>query len=386
MSYPLNSRQPSSLDQPKSKLSSMSYFRPKIRNSSIQNNSVNNYSDSHSISSTNSNQTNASTIATTLNPTISNISSEFKKNNSQIDLSLGGNLLDNLHTSYNLSKIDTRISIDSYYIENTNQFKIKLQLTKHEIELLRYTWNKMLCEENIINKSMPGNYQTTSTSSSSSIATSLFCRQLYDNLLNLKPDLEKLFPSIKHQAISFAGVMTLTISQLENLSTIESYLEKLGKKHTRVLAIEPPNFELMGEAIIMTFHERFGSKFTTELEVLWIKLYLFLANSILQYGIDPTLKLQTNSLSTNKFHLGSGIISDSNSIMEENCGNNSIIEFDESNSSIQDDSIISNNFQKSSTLPTVQSSINSSNIPKPIKQQGKKKYGRIRKKGDCIIM
>lgn len=211
-------------------------------------------------------------------------------------------------SNYHLTKMETNESIDSNY-SLQSQFAIDLNLNKKEIELIRFTWNKMLLDEPIVESKsslpIPGGFQFQSYmsqqssqqsngqlyKSQSTIASSLFCRQLYANLLSMDPDLEKLFPSIKHQAVAFAGVLSFAINQLENLSTLNGYLENLGKRHSRILGIEPSMFELMGEAFIQTFHERFGNKFNQELEVLWIKLYLFLANSLLQFGIDPVLKL-----------------------------------------------------------------------------------------------
>lgn len=120
-------------------------------------------------------------------------------------------------------------------------------------------------------------------------ALSMFCLQLYQNLLTMDPELEKSFPSLRHQAVSMAGVMSLAVNSLENLASLDSYLTELGKRHSRILGIEPPQFEMMGEALIQTFVERFGTKFTHELEVLWIKFYMYLANLMLQFGIDPVL-------------------------------------------------------------------------------------------------
>lgn len=140
--------------------------------------------------------------------------------------------------------------------------------------------------------------------STSTVALSLFCRQFYGNLLAMSPGLEGYFPLIKHQAVAFAGVVSLAILQLDNLSSLDEYLTKLGKRHTRILNIEPEHFELMGEALIKTFIERFGIKFNHELEVLWIKLYMYLSNSILQYGQDPKLKLNKNdNTGSNPDHL-----------------------------------------------------------------------------------
>ena len=57
--------------------------------------------------------------------------------------------MDNLEDGfYKLIRLDTRISFESYYVEQKQeQYKVKLQLNKHQIDLLRYTWNQMLLEE-----------------------------------------------------------------------------------------------------------------------------------------------------------------------------------------------------------------------------------------------
>lgn len=225
--------------------------------------------------------------------------------------------------NYHLTKMETNESIDSNFSLQA-QFKIELNLNKKDTELIRYTWNKMLLDEPVAQTNsklpIPGGFnfngETTlqqeaarahasqqdyasQSKVANNIASSLFCRQLYSNLLSMDPGLEKLFPSIKHQAVAFAGVMSFTISQLENLTALNDYLENLGKRHSRILGIEPSMFELMGEAMVQTFHERFGNRFTQDLEILWIKLYLYLANSLLQFGIDPILRL--NRLDSNTF-------------------------------------------------------------------------------------
>lgn len=241
---------------------------------------------------------------------------------------------------YELIRLDTSVSLESYYVEqNQEQYQVKLTLDQRQIELLRYTWNQMLLEESSNSDNMPGAFTNNPSTSpfkktpksktntkieSSIIASSLFCRQFYFNLLSKDSELEKMFPSIKHQAVSFAGILTFTISQLENLSNLSEYLSKLGKLHARILNIEAPQFQLMGEALIQTFQERFGKKFNKELENLWIKLYLYLANTLLQYGIDPVLKLsryESNgsylSNSTNNIDLVSNTISQESSLRDD---------------------------------------------------------------------
>lgn len=67
-------------------------------------------------------------------------------------------------------------------------------------------------------------------------------------------------------------------------------MSNLGKRHARILGIDPPHFELMGIALLKTFKDRFGVNFSLELERCWARLYTYLANSILQFGIDPVIK------------------------------------------------------------------------------------------------
>ena len=226
----------------------------------------------------------------------------------KLPIALSENLAYNMQTAYQLTPDDADTSFEQYELEAPDRYRIRLHFTKHEIEMIRYTWNKMLLEENKSSRNMPGGFggddekklrrqsmkglsTTPRQTTTSLMASSLFCRQLYSNLLTIAPELELLWPSLKHQAVSFAQVMQMTIANLEDLSVLDSFYEKLGKSHARIFGIEPPAYEIMGEALVQTFNERFGSRFTIELEVLWIKLFLYMANSILQFGLDPVLRL-----------------------------------------------------------------------------------------------
>ncbi|KAL6453636.1 hypothetical protein SBY92_005208 [Candida maltosa Xu316] len=255
--------------------------------------------------------------------------------------------------TYQLTRLDTRVSLENYYVEpQSDQYNVKLNLTQKQIDLIRYTWNKMLLEEesnpttdmpgffpanaSLAGKKALGKKNTNTRFESTTIASSLFCRQLYDNIMYKNPELERLFPSIKHQAVSFAGILTLIISQLENLSNLDDYLCKLGKLHSRILNIEAVDFQVMGEALIQTFQERFGKKFTKELENLWIKLYLYLANNLYQNGMDPTLKLtryESNSSFVSNFDMTSpspnlnstSNYAGSNSLLRDDLSSNNLI-------------------------------------------------------------
>lgn len=185
-------------------------------------------------------------------------------------------------------KSNTMSLSSNLYIEPEYNVQLVLNFSSREIKLIRDTWYEMLSDD--LHQNLTDKNQTTSINHAS-IASSLFCIQFYANLLGMDPNLERMFPSIKHQAISFAGVLSTAIINLENLKTLDAYLQNLGKRHSRILGIDPPHFELMGTALLKTFHDRFGSNFSLELERCWARLYSYLANSILQFGIDPVLKI-----------------------------------------------------------------------------------------------
>ncbi|AAS50570.1 ABL201Wp [Eremothecium gossypii ATCC 10895] len=251
-----------------------------------------------------------------------------------------------------LTKLSTRDSLGSDIIDRI-RYKIVLNLSPREIQLIRNSWTMMLTDDISTERttalfrkldklptvqqpqppatSQPGGVaaaagvpsaqrRPASTTASSvapslssgaasmvsqpatpapaldnvntnTIASSLFCAQFYANLLDMDANLEKLYPSIKHQAVAYAGVLTTAISHLENLSLMDGYLSDLGKRHNRILGIEPPHFELMGIAFLKTIQDRFGIYCTIELTETWSRLYSYLANSILQFGIDPVLEL-----------------------------------------------------------------------------------------------
>ena len=241
-----------------------------------------------------------------------------------------------------MDELDRLSSVSSGSSCGTNmsyaaRYKIVLKLTPREINLIQESWGMMLNDElagdrlrtflrKVVHelgalswvsgtgkssrKAQPGllhgkiskwgssfttgplpDSDVKPISSSSALASSIFCHQFYGNLLYMEPSIESMFPSIRHQAVAFAGVLTMTVNNLENLSVLEAYLCSMGKRHARILAIEPPHFELMGMAFLKTIKDRFGVHSTLELEETWSRLYSYLANSILQFGIDPVLKI-----------------------------------------------------------------------------------------------
>lgn len=231
--------------------------------------------------------------------------------------------------NYRLTRVGTNATASSMF-STASVYRVTLELSPKEISLLRYTWNRMLVEEPVEEEKklllpIPGSaWALLRDKPLPSVrllpallsASLTFCSQLYLNLLAMDPQLETAFPLLRHQAVSMAGVMLLAINLLENLPTLDEYLMELANRHLRILGIEPAQFELMGEALVQTFVERFGTRFTKELEILWIKFYLYLANSLLQFGMDPVLRLDgTRFNATNDVYLESVFTADSDAAL-----------------------------------------------------------------------
>lgn len=223
----------------------------------------------------------------------------------------------NINTTNNKDKF-----ISNFFQNNTEnsdqqpefdgiRYKIKLYLSQREIQLIKDSWFLLINEDiptkdsysiffnRIIrktdtNNTINENDNISINSSSSKLVNlsggGLFFWQLYENLIAMDPMLEQLFPTLKHQTTSFAIVLENSIENLNDLSQLDEYLQNLGKRHSRVFGIQRPNFELMGIAFLKTLQDRLSYLCTSEIIKSWSRLYSFLANSILQFGIDPIVQ------------------------------------------------------------------------------------------------
>ncbi len=171
------------------------------------------------------------------------------------------------------------------------QVKVELDLTPEEIAILKKTWNYILNDDSDDpdeKRHLPiGGHGYASGPSRSAVGSTLFFRQMYANLISIAPGIENLFPSILHQSVAFGGVITAALSNIDKIYILDDYLGSLGRRHARVLGIEPFQYELLGTSLVRTLEERFEDDFTEEAEESWLKLYNYLCNKLLQEGIDP---------------------------------------------------------------------------------------------------
>ncbi|CCK70749.1 uncharacterized protein KNAG_0F00800 [Huiozyma naganishii CBS 8797] len=123
----------------------------------------------------------------------------------------------------------------------------------------------------------------------SEVERCVFCTQFYENLITFDKNIELIFPSIRHQAVSFSRLVNRAVNSIDHIHDLDEELSGIGKRHARILGISTENFKVMGSAFLYTLQERFGTMFTLELERCWATFYFYLANSLLIFGSDPVL-------------------------------------------------------------------------------------------------
>lgn len=173
-------------------------------------------------------------------------------------------------------------SVDSFM--TLEQFPdLNVTFSTWEITEIRQSWASMRDDQ----------LEVSQEKANVGTASAFFCQQFYENLLGEYPELSVLFPSIKSQASSMAGILALVISQLDNLARVKEVLIALGKRHSRIIGVEVTHYELVGNALLRTLADRIQDEFTPELENAWIKFFTYITNMMLQAGEDPPLPAQT---------------------------------------------------------------------------------------------
>ncbi|CUS23013.1 LAQU0S08e00210g1_1 [Lachancea quebecensis] len=218
----------------------------------------------------------------------------------------------------NSSKMRNNEHPEATVVTFQKHYKMSLQLQPCEIEMVRCSWSILLDDEcpkskydafvescvkrqgrktsnnQLANKALYCTSKRPLTElkeieDGPGISSFLFGAQFLHNIREIVPSIEYSFPGIQHAAAGVTGVLSMAISNLEDLSVMDSYLSSLGKHHARILGVGTDHFDVAGVAFLKTLRDRFGYHCTKELDELWSRIYIYLANSMLQYGIDPIL-------------------------------------------------------------------------------------------------
>ena len=108
----------------------------------------------------------------------------------------------------------------------------------------------------------------------------------YKRLFAIAPDLETLFRAdIENQGMRFMTAVGTILEQLENQGEAEDILKRLGEGHA-AMGIKAEHFAPMRQALLETFAEILGDRFTTPRERAWGKAYDRIASGMISATKD----------------------------------------------------------------------------------------------------
>lgn len=101
-----------------------------------------------------------------------------------------------------------------------------------------------------------------------------FGAKFYENLFNLAPETRPMFViDINEQQMKFMQTVGFAVANLQMPDILRPTIELLGKRHASY-GVEPPQFEVVGEAMRATLREILGETvYTTEVDEAWMHLY-----------------------------------------------------------------------------------------------------------------
>ena len=106
----------------------------------------------------------------------------------------------------------------------------------------------------------------------------------YNALFARAPHLRKLFrDDLAGQGMRFMSTLGYIIENINRTDELADKLAEMGRIHA-IMGIRAADFEPMGEALMDTFREELGARFTPEVEAAWRAAYADLSNRIIALG------------------------------------------------------------------------------------------------------
>ncbi|CAD1808938.1 hypothetical protein FOB58_000375 [Candida parapsilosis] len=117
-----------------------------------------------------------------------------------------------------------------------------------------------------------------------------FFNRLYPNLFDQNRSLRQIFHNdelvIHEHSNIFADLFSFIIDNIEDGALLDEFLYQFVKENQRFAETAVKYLEPMGNTLITTFKQVLNTHWTSVLELVWIKVYVFVANSILQLVDD----------------------------------------------------------------------------------------------------
>ncbi|CUM63628.1 uncharacterized protein PRCAT00001210001 [Priceomyces carsonii] len=116
-----------------------------------------------------------------------------------------------------------------------------------------------------------------------------FITRLYSNLMAANPQVKDFLQeeNVIEESSLFGDLLSYSVIYLHDPKSLNEFLSQFFQSHLQFVSNAVRYLEPMGNALVQTFKQWLGNaKFNLELENSWIKLYLFIANTMLKYDTD----------------------------------------------------------------------------------------------------
>jgi hemoglobin-like flavoprotein len=115
-----------------------------------------------------------------------------------------------------------------------------------------------------------------------------FSALFYDRLFRDYPEVKPLFANtnIEKQEKKLIASLVMIVENLRSPEALQEALKSLGARHVQVGTIEE-YYPMVGDALLQTFKEYLGDKWTSEREKAWIYAYSVICTLMLQGAENP---------------------------------------------------------------------------------------------------
>jgi len=107
-----------------------------------------------------------------------------------------------------------------------------------------------------------------------------FIDDFYENLFEIQPDLEELFPSdLDEQKKKLLASLILVVNGCDNFENLIPTLKKLGQRHVDY-GVSIEDYEYVGQALIVALRTASGSLWNDQVEVAWSQAFTAIADTM----------------------------------------------------------------------------------------------------------
>ncbi|MDJ0594988.1 MAG: globin family protein [Pleurocapsa sp. MO_226.B13] len=113
-----------------------------------------------------------------------------------------------------------------------------------------------------------------------------FVNSFYENLFTAHPEAKPLFETtdMEAQKKKLLNSLVLVVQNLRNPNVLDGALKGLGARHVKYGAL-PEHYPLVGEALLTTFEQHLGEKWTPDVKQAWVDAYVAISQIMLD-GAD----------------------------------------------------------------------------------------------------